>query len=120
MKEQCNTIKKVCVCMYFYMSIKLSIICVLIHINACIVGCVHMNCILLNVIRPNTEAALLWDRVGTKHSRQPGVVGIRGVGVTVSCCATSHLTSRFTPTCLFSLQLVPCFPQPGRQRQCSL
>lgn len=74
-------------------------------------------CVLLDVrvhFSPNTEAAMLCDRVGTKHSGQPGVV-IHGAGVTVSCCITSHLTSRFTPTCLFSLQLVPCFPQPGRQ-----
>lgn len=61
-------------------------------------------------------------RFGTKHSGQSGDVVIRGVpGVIVSRCATFRcLTSRFTPTCLFSLQLVPGVPQPGRRRQRSL
>ena len=80
-------------------------------------------CIFLHVrvdFHYNTGPALLRNRVGTKHSEQHGTDVLFGISITLSCCATSHLTSRFSPTCLFSLQLVPCFPQSGRQRECSL
>lgn len=43
-----------------------------------------------------------------------------GVSVTLMWSAKSHLTARFTATCLVSLQLIPGFAQPGRWRQRSL
>lgn len=92
--------------MYFYLSTILGIIvCVLIHIYVCITGCFKVSfvCITgcLSLIH-NTETALLCDRVGSKHSGQPGgivvvVVVLHGV---MLCHIQVHANVSFqSPAC---------------------